>query len=70
IVVRAVLLLFFPDTLISLADNMIGSTAWWMAACGVAALIGGYLTYVGWAPERHRPATHAPHSRRDATPAV
>ncbi|KRE25653.1 hypothetical protein ASG82_19160 [Mycobacterium sp. Soil538] len=70
IVVRAVLLLFFPDTFMSLADNMVGSTAWWVAACGVAALIGGYLTYVGWAPERHRPATHTTRASRDVTPAA
>ncbi|KMO84171.1 hypothetical protein MCHUDSM44219_00977 [Mycolicibacterium chubuense] len=70
IVVRAVLLLFFPDTLMSLADSMIGATAWWVAVCGVAALIGVYLTYVGWAPERHRPAAHATDASRDVTPAV
>lgn len=70
IILRAVLLLFFPETLMSLADNMIGATGWWMAACGVAALIGVYLTYVGWAPERQRPATHATHASRDVTPAA
>ncbi|RZT18334.1 hypothetical protein EV589_2588 [Mycobacterium sp. BK558] len=70
IILRAVLLLFFPETLMSLADNMIGATGWWMAACGVAALIGVYLTYVGWAPERHRPAAHATHASRDVTPAA
>lgn len=40
IILRAVLLLFFPETLMSLADGMIGATGWWMSACGVAALIG------------------------------
>jgi hypothetical protein len=70
IVLRAVFLLFFPDTFMSLADNMIGATAWWVVACGVAALIGLYLTYVGWAPERHRPAAHAAQPSRDVTPAA
>ncbi|KMO82904.1 hypothetical protein [Mycolicibacterium chlorophenolicum] len=70
IILRAVLLLFFPETLMSLADGMIGATGWWMSACGVAALIGVYLTYVGWAPQRHRPATHATHASRDVTPAA
>ncbi|WP_163888256.1 hypothetical protein [Mycolicibacterium hippocampi] len=70
IVARAVFLLAFPDAFMSLADNMIGATAWWMTVCGVAALIGVYLTYVGWAPEHHRPAAHAGKPSRDVTPAA
>lgn len=69
IVARAVFLLFFPDTFMSLADNMIGSTVWLTVACGIAALIGVYLTYVGWAPQRHR-AAHAADASRDVTPAA
>ena len=69
IVVRAMFLLFFPDTFMSLADSMIGATVWWVAACVVAALIGAYLTYVGWAPAHHRPAAHAMNASRDVTPA-
>lgn len=70
IVARAIFLLFFPDTFMSLADNMIGETVWLIVACGVAALIGAYLTYVGWAPEHHRPAAHAADASRDVTPAA
>ncbi|MGP4058317.1 hypothetical protein ACTWP6_26425 [Mycobacterium sp. 4D054] len=70
IVVRALFLLFFPDTFMSLADTMIGARAWWIAACGVAALVGVYLTYVGWAPEHHPPATHTTDASRDVTPAA
>ena len=70
VIVRGVFLLAFPDTFMSLADNMIGATAWWTAACGLAALIGAYLTYVGWAPEHHRPHAHATNPSRDVTPAA
>ncbi|MGB7359587.1 MAG: hypothetical protein WA944_17000 [Mycobacterium sp.] len=70
IVVRAMLLLFVPDAFMSVADNMIGATAWWIVACAVAALIGAYLTYVGWAPEHHRPAADAGKPSRDVTPAA
>lgn len=52
---RGVLLLAFPDTFTSLADNMIDATAWWRGACVVLLLIGLYLTYEGWVPERHQP---------------
>src|SRR6478672_9015235 len=70
VIVRGVFLLAFPDTFMSLADNMIGATAWWTAVCGLAALIGAYLTYVGWAPEHHRPNAHATNPSRDVTPAA
>ncbi|MDY6999863.1 MAG: hypothetical protein SW019_25005, partial [Actinomycetota bacterium] len=56
VVVRGVFLLAFPDTFMSLAGDVTDATALWIAVCGVAALIGAYLTYVGWAPEHHRPA--------------
>lgn len=68
IVLRAVSLLAFPDTFMSLAHNMIDTTWWWIVACAIAALIGVYLTYVGWAPQRHRPGAHAEKPSRDATP--
>ena len=70
LVVRAVFLLAFPDAFMSLADSMIGTTAWWMVACGVAALIGAYLTYVGWAPEHHRPQAHSTTAKWDVAPAA
>jgi len=70
VIVRGVFLLAFPDTFMSLADNMIGATEWWTAVCGAAALIGVYLTYVGWAPEHHRPTVPATAPSRDVTPAA
>lgn len=59
VLVRGILLLAFPDTFTSLADHAIGATGWWRGAYVVLIVVGLYLTYEGWAPERH-----GPHSRR------
>ena len=45
---RGVFLMAFPDTFASLANRMIDATAVWRTAFVVFALIGLYLTYVGW----------------------
>ena len=55
ITLRGLLLFAFPQTFVSLANDMIGAQAWWVAACVVFALVGLYLTYVGWAPVSDRP---------------
>lgn len=54
-VLRGLLLLGFPGVFVSLADNMIGAHAAWVTLCIVFALIGLYLTYVGWTPARAQP---------------
>ncbi|OBB94588.1 hypothetical protein [Mycobacterium sp. 852002-30065_SCH5024008] len=59
IVLRGLLLLAFPKFFASLANDMIGAQAWWIAACVVFALVGVYLTYVGWAPAPTRPKSQA-----------
>lgn len=51
-VVRGVLLLAFPDVFASLANRMSGGTGVWTIAYIVMAVIGIYLTYVGWKPNR------------------
>lgn len=52
LVVRGIFLLAFPDAFASLANRMIGAVAVWSAVYVVMALIGVYLTYVGWKPVR------------------
>ncbi len=52
VVVRGIILLAFPDAFASVANWMIGATGAWIAAFVVMGLIGLYLTYVGWKPER------------------
>ncbi|OBF54234.1 hypothetical protein A5756_14655 [Mycobacterium sp. 852002-53434_SCH5985345] len=57
IVLRGLLLVAFPKFFASLANDMIGAQAWWIAACVVFAVVGVYLTYVGWAPAPTRPTS-------------
>lgn len=53
LVVRGVVLLAFPAAFASLANRMIGAVVAWQAAYIVMALIGLYLSYVGWMPASH-----------------
>ncbi|ORB75017.1 hypothetical protein [Mycobacterium scrofulaceum] len=59
IVLRGLLLVAFPRFFASLANDMIGAQAWWIALCVVFAVVGLYLTYVGWAPAPNRPTSQA-----------
>jgi hypothetical protein len=52
LVARGVFLLAFPDAFASLANRMIGTVGVWSTIYVVMALIGLYLTYVGWKPVR------------------
>ncbi|MEE6178105.1 hypothetical protein [Mycobacterium sp. 050134] len=59
IVLRGLLLVAFPRIFVSVADVMIGAQGWWMSLCALFALVGLYLSYVGWAPAPDRPTTTA-----------
>lgn len=52
---RGIFLMAFPDTFASVADRMIGAVGVWSGVYVVFALVGLYLTYVGWRPERREP---------------
>jgi hypothetical protein len=65
ITLRGLLLFAFPQAFVSLANRMIGAQASWVAACIVFALVGLYLTYVGWAPVPNRPKSQAAQSTPD-----
>lgn len=54
LVARGLLLVAFPGVFASLADRMIDATAVWIIAFVVMALVGVFLTYVGWKPVRSR----------------
>ncbi|RDH78159.1 hypothetical protein DVS77_12490 [Mycolicibacterium moriokaense] len=54
LVVRGIFLLAFPAVFASLADRAIAATWSWVAVYVVMALIGLYLTYTGWRPDRNR----------------
>lgn len=57
IVLRGLLLVAFPKTFVSMANSMIGAQAWWISLCVLFALVGVYLSYVGWAPATGHPST-------------
>lgn len=65
VVLRGVLLLAVPDTFLSLANKMVGAEAWWQALCLAFAVVGLYLTYIGWFPARSVPTSQASPSTPD-----
>lgn len=58
-VLRGVLLLAFPAALMSAANAVIGTGAVWRVAYLGLALMGLYLTVVGWRPVAHRALSRA-----------
>lgn len=55
IVARGIFLLAFPDAFASVANRVIGATGVWQAVYVAMAIVGLYLTYVGWRPVRKEP---------------
>ena len=56
--VKGLALLAFPQTYISTVNSAVDAV-WWRVGFVVIALVGVYLTYVGWVPVPSRPAPHA-----------
>jgi hypothetical protein len=65
IVLRGLLVFAFPKAFASAANGMIGAQGWWVTICVLLALVGLYLTYVGWAPASKRTAPQAPNATGD-----
>ncbi len=59
ITLRGLLLLSFPQAFASVARDVIGAQGWWVVLCAVFALVGLYLTYVGWVHRPRRPTSQA-----------
>lgn len=55
VTLRGLLLLAFPKAFVSVANTMIGAQALWVTLCIAAALVGLYLTYLGWSRAPGRP---------------
>lgn len=49
-VLRGIVLIAFPGVFASIADRMIDVSAVWICGAVIVALMGLYLTYVGWRP--------------------
>jgi hypothetical protein len=56
---RGLFLMAFPQTFMSAVNNAVGKTALWVTVDLLVALVGLYLTYVGWRPAPSRPASRA-----------
>lgn len=52
--IKGVLLVAFPDTMVSVADTTSGGTVWLRVVYVAFTVLGLYLAYVGWAPARNR----------------
>ena len=65
IALRGLFLLAFPQTFMSAANAAIGKTALWVPIYLVVAVVGLYLTYVGWSPIPGRPVANADVSTPD-----
>lgn len=63
-------LMAFPQTYLSFAGTAVGAIAWWRTSFMVVALIGLYLTFVGWVPAAietpEQPASSPPDAHRAA----
>ena len=64
-VVRGLLILAFPATFMSMTNSVTAAGALWRTVYICVALIGLYLTYVGWKPAPSRPASQAASPTRD-----
>lgn len=59
VALKGLFLVAFPQTYMSAADAAMDAVSWWRVGCTVVALVGVYLTYVGWVPVRSGPAPRA-----------
>src|SRR6516225_2241624 len=59
---RGLFLMAFPQTCMSVVNNAVGKTALWVTGDLLVAVVGLYLTYVGWSPAPSRPVSQAPTS--------
>ncbi len=52
-------LMAFPQTYLSFASAAVDAVTWWRLGFIVMALVGLYLTFIGWVPAPSRPSAHA-----------
>jgi hypothetical protein len=62
---RGLFLLAFPTAFMSMANSVLEAGALWRTVCVCFALIGLYLTYVGWTPATGRSISQAASSTTD-----
>lgn len=57
-VVKGIALMAFPQAYLSMGHSALSAAAWWQAGSALVAVVGLYLTYVGWAPVRSHPDSY------------
>lgn len=62
---KGLFLMAFPQTYLSAANSGVDAVTWWRLGFVVMAVVGLYLTYVGWAPAPSRPASRTEGSTPD-----
>jgi len=65
VALKGLMLVAFAHTYFSIANSAIDAVGWWRGGVVVYGLIGLYLSYVGWMPQRTRPAPQAAASTHD-----
>jgi hypothetical protein len=69
-VFKGIGLMVFPQVYLPMGHTVLNATPWWQIVSVFVALVGLYLTYVGWVPARShttshqsvRPAPDVPHA--------
>ena len=57
-VVKGIALMAFPQAYLSMGQSALSAAAWWQAGSALVAVVGLYLTFIGWAPVRSHPDSH------------
>jgi hypothetical protein len=65
VALKGLMLVAFAHTYFSIANSAIDAVGWWRGGAVVYGLIGLHLSYVGWMPQRTRPAPQAAASTHD-----
>jgi hypothetical protein len=55
-VAKGVALMTFPQSYLSMGQDAFAGAPWWIISVAIMALIGLYLTVIGWAPNHQSAA--------------
>jgi uncharacterized membrane protein YdcZ (DUF606 family) len=56
---KGLMLVAFPSAYFGVANSPITAVGWWQCGAVVYVLVGLYLSYVGWVPQRDRKASRS-----------
>ena len=54
-IAKGIALMTFPHAYLSMGNNAVGVAPWWQVGSVITALVGLYLTVIGWIPGASRP---------------